>query len=375
MNLIRAFVLSLACSLALVAQSRLQLNPGDHVALVGGALADRMQHSGYFETLVQERFPDNKLVFRNLAAAGDEVAIRHRSENFGSPDDWLNRVKADVILAFFGYNESFKGADGLPKFKTDLDTWVKHVRAGNFSGKGAPRVVLFSPAANERHQDLNFPDLTPNNPNLRLYSAAIAEVAKANGVPFVDVFEPSLKLFTAAAAKGRSLTINGYLLSQDGDQALAPILFEGLFGEKAPGGDLEKLRAAVNDKNWQWHQRYRTMDGYNVYGGRSALAYQAGKGGFISDRNAPEPHISNYKVMQEEMSQRDVLTANRDLRVWAVAKDGDLVVDDSNLPAVTKGRIEQARSKSRQVARLSQRRRGHFQDDPPLGHESEPVRG
>jgi glucose/arabinose dehydrogenase/azurin len=336
MNHLRAFALSLACSLALVAQSRLQLQPGDNVALVGGALADRMQHSGYFETLVHERFADNKLVFRNLAAAGDEVVTRHRSENFGSPDDWLGRVQADVILAFFGYNESFQGADALPKFRTDLDTWVKHVRAGNYSGKGSPRVVLFSPAANEKHRDANYPDLTPNNANVRLYAAAIAEVAKANSVPFVDVFEPSLRLFTAAAAKGQSLTINGFLLSDEGDKQLAPVLFEGLFGEKAPTGDMEKLRAVVNEKNWQWHQRYRTVDGYNVYGGRSALAYQAGKGGFISDRNAPEPYISNYKVMQEEMSQRDVLTANRDKRVWAVAKDGDLVVDDSNLPAVTK---------------------------------------
>jgi glucose/arabinose dehydrogenase/azurin len=335
MNHLRAFALSLACSLALVAQSRLQLQPGDHVALVGGALADRMQHSGYFETLVHERFADNKLVFRNLAAAGDEVVTRHRSENFGSPDDWLGRAQADVILAFFGYNESFQGADALPKFRTDLDTWVKHVRAGNYSGKGSPRVVLFSPAANEKHRDANYPDLTPNNANVRLYAAAIAEVAKANSVPFVDVFEPSLRLFTAAAAKGQSLTINGFLLSDEGDKQLAPVLFEGLFGEKAPTGDMEKLRAVVNEKNWQWHQRYRTVDGYNVYGGRSALAYQAGKGGFISDRNPAEPYISNYKVMQEEMSQRDVLTANRDKRVWAVAKDGDLVVDDSNLPAVT----------------------------------------
>ena len=38
--------------------------------------------------------------------------------------------------------------------------------------------------------------------------------------------------------------------------------------------------------------------------------------------------------MQEEMAQRDVKTANRDQRVWAVAKGGDLKVDDSNLPPV-----------------------------------------
>jgi glucose/arabinose dehydrogenase len=38
--------------------------------------------------------------------------------------------------------------------------------------------------------------------------------------------------------------------------------------------------------------------------------------------------------MQEEMAQRDVKTENRDQRVWAVAKGGNLKVDDSNLPRV-----------------------------------------
>jgi hypothetical protein len=90
----------------------------------------------------------------------------------------------------------------------------------------------------------------------------------------------------------------------------------------------------VNEKNWQWHQRYRTIDGYNVYGGRSALAYRPDRSAFITDRNAPEPYVSNYKVMQQEMSQRDVMTANRDKRVWAIARGEDLVVDDSNLPPV-----------------------------------------
>ena len=104
----------------------------------------------------------------------------------------------------------------------------------------------------------------------------------------------------------------------------------------APSGNFEKLRSVINEKNAEWHARYRTVDGYNVYGGRSALAYQPGKGPFISNREAPEPYVSNYKVMQEEMTQRDVKTANRDRRVWAVVKGGDLKVDDSNLPPVTK---------------------------------------
>src|SRR5580692_7282718 len=55
----------------------------------------------------------------------------------------------------------------------------------------------------------------------------------------------------------------------------------------------------------------------------------------VSDRNAPAPYISNFKVMQEEMAQRDAMTANRDKRIWSLAHGQDIKVDDSNLPAVT----------------------------------------
>src|SRR5439155_1909759 len=48
------------------------------------------------------------------------------------------------------------------------------------------------------------------------------------------------------------------------------------------------------------------------------------------------PKISNFEVMQQEMAQRDAITANRDKRVWAVARGGDWKPDDSNLPPVTK---------------------------------------
>ena len=42
---------------------------------------------------------------------------------------------------------------------------------------------------------------------------------------------------------------------------------------------------------------------------------------------------SNADVMRREMEIFDVLTANRDQRIWAVAKGGDLKVDDSNMPS------------------------------------------
>ena len=35
---------------------------GAHISFVGNTLADRMQHDGWLETLLQSRFPDHQLV-------------------------------------------------------------------------------------------------------------------------------------------------------------------------------------------------------------------------------------------------------------------------------------------------------------------------
>ena len=297
---------------SLQAQPKLVLKQDDHIALLGGTLPERFQHTGFLETYIVARHPKLNLVVRNLAVSGDEITFRHRSENFGSPDEWLTRVGADVIFAFWGFNESFKGPEGLEKFKADLDKWIKDTKQQNYSGKGAPRIVLFSPIANERHQDPNFADPRKNNENILIYTGAMAEVATRNQVPLVNLFEPSQKLYSEAAAKKESLTINGIHLSPRGDELIAGAIFQQLFNEPAPSGDFAKLRAAINEKNEVWHSRYRTIDGYNVYGGRSqdGLTNPAKAG-----RRSP-----NFNVMQEEMSQRDVMTANRDKRVWAVAQ-------------------------------------------------------
>src|SRR5271155_80195 len=73
-----------------------ELNRGDHVCLIGNALAERMQHSGWLETLISARYPQHDLVFRNLGYGGDEVNgyrdlhSRMRSMDFGSQDQWLS---------------------------------------------------------------------------------------------------------------------------------------------------------------------------------------------------------------------------------------------------------------------------------------------
>jgi putative heme-binding domain-containing protein len=296
----------------------LELKKGDHISLIGNTLADRMQHHGWLETLLHSRFPEHELTVRNLGFSGDELTLRLRSASFGSPDHWLAANRTDVVFAFFGYNESFGGKEGLGKFKKDLEKFIKDTRSQKYNGRSAPQLVLFSPIAHEDLKDRNLPDGRANNERLALYTAAMAEVARANNVRFVDLFAPSQELYRTAP---RPLTINGIHLTERGDQLLAAIIDRALFGEPPAPRDparLEKIRQAVLDKNFYWFNRYRTVDGYSIYGGRADLRFVNGQ--------------TNRVVMQREMEVLDVMTANRDLRIWAVARGKDLKIDDANTP-------------------------------------------
>src|SRR5262249_16214461 len=122
--------------------------------------------------------------------------------------------------------------------------------------------------------------------------------------------------------ESRPMTINGVHLNADGNRHLAQIIDAALFaGAPAPKRDpaqLERLRQAILDKDFTWFNRYRTVDGYSIFGGRAGLKSTDGQ--------------TNRVVAQGEMEVLDVMTANRDKRIWAVAKGDDLQVDDSNTP-------------------------------------------
>ena len=293
----------------------LVLAKGDRIAIVGNTLAERMQHSGHLEALIQARFPDKELVIRNLGFSADEITTRLRSQSFGTPEEWLAKVQANVIFAFFGYNESFAGTEGLPLFKAQLDTYLKNLTATKFDGQSVPRVVLFSPIAHENLHSSNLPDGKENNQRLAVYTKAMAEVAAARQVLFVDLFTPTL----AGQTQGQPWTINGIHLNDHGNAALARVIEKNLFDQAVPETNLNRIRQAVLDKNHQWFARYRTTDGYSVFGGRAGLVF------------APDKQ-TNFVVMQREMEVLDVMTANRDRRIWAVAQGGDLKVLDSNTP-------------------------------------------
>ena len=309
-----AFAIAALLSFAPAPQEPLELPPGARICLIGNTLAERMQHDGALETQIHRRHPAHRLVIRNLAFSGDEVGLRLRSRGFGSPDDHLRRHRADVVLAFFGYGESFAGAEGLPEFKARLRSFIEHLSRQKFNGDSAPRLVLFSPIAHEDLGDPHLPDGRDNNARLELYTDAMAEVAADRGVRFVDLFRPTLQLY---AEHTRPLTINGIHLNRGGNELLADVIATELFGPAA-GAIPTHLREAVLDKNFHWFHRYRTTDGYSIYGGRGGLKFVDGQ--------------TNRDVAERELEVLDAMTRNRDHRIWAAAQGRELEVDDGNTP-------------------------------------------
>ena len=360
------FLATSIAAFALVApafsQQKLELKKGDHIAIVGSGLADRQQHHGWLESLIHKAYPTLELTVRNLGFAADEVNVHPRSDEVPRTEQFLNmkpgtttvdvgasevskpngvrEVKkgvevtyhwgadfhANVILAYWGFNESFKGEVGVADFKKALDEYLKNLAKADY-GKGKPRVVLLSSIAHENVKDpVNYPDGAANNKNLAIYTAAMSEVAKANGVQFVDLFAASQAAYAQAA---RPLTINGVHLAEGGDKVLAPVQFKAIFGKDAPSTTepaVEKIRAAVLEKNVQWHHRYRTVDQFNIFGQRSRIPYAHPE----DPKNAPD----NATIMGQELSQRDVKVANRDKAVWAAAQGRTFSVKDDNLPTV-----------------------------------------
>ena len=314
--LFRCLPVAMGLCLASPLPAQVPLQEGDTVCIVGNALADRMQHDGWVETLIQSGMAGKNITLRNLAVAGDTVTSRPRSKGVPTPDDYLAHCKADVIFAFFGYNESFGGQAKLPQFKSDLTAMVAKYQAAQFNGASAPRIVLFSPIAHENLGDPALPDGSANNANLALYTDAIREVAGQKQVAFVDLFSPSKELYTKAKSP---LTLNGIHLLAEGNRLLGEVIASAVTGKTITSSpSIEPLRQAVLEKDWHWHNRYRATDENNIWGTRSTLRY-------VNNQ-------TNREVLEHELVMLDVMTANRDAKIHAAALGRAHKVDDSNVP-------------------------------------------
>jgi hypothetical protein len=255
---------------------------GDRVVIIGNTFAERMSLFPHFEAELSARLPEAGLTFRNLGWSGDEITLMPRPLNFGDMHTHLEEQRADVVLAFFGMNESFAGIGGLPRFRTELEGFVEELLEQRYNGRDPPRVVLVSPIAHERIERVRV-DPVERNRVLMAYAGAMDEVAARLGVRFVDLFTPTRALAENPGAN--PLTINGIHPNDRGYWLVSRLVLVSL-GVKEPGeisADLERLTlcpeppvaeemrrliAAIEEKNELFFYRWRAVNGEYIYGRR-----------------------------------------------------------------------------------------------------------
>jgi len=313
---------------------------GEHVVLIGNGLGERFLGHPYFEAELQLRFPDKHLVVRNMCRPGDTPGFRpHSSRNsqwafpgaeqfrpqnkihqgaghHPTPDEWLTTLKADTILAFFGYNESFDGPAGLAAFKGELDAFITHTAAQKYNGKAAPRLILVSPITFENlSASRDLPDGSKENANLTQYTTAMRDVAAKHKVQFVDLFHATSNLYPSLK---EPFTRNGFLPTDSGYKFLGKTLADAAYGTTpyTAKGDGNKLLDAVSDKNWFWFNDYKMLNGVHVDGRRFKP--------FGPD---------NYPA---ETAKIRAMTEARDQHIWALAngRSFDLATADDATPTL-----------------------------------------
>ncbi|MCP9755349.1 dehydrogenase [Lacihabitans sp. CCS-44] len=306
----------------------IELKNDAHISMVGGNLGSRMMNYGHFETELYVRNPEKNLIIRNMCDGGDTPGFRpHASRNlpwafpgaekfqteyaknseseghFETPDQWLTRLKTDVIIGFFGYSESFQGKAGLQNFKNELEAFIKHTKNQKYNGNETSKLAIVSPIAFEDlSAKFDLPNGVKENANLWMYTLGMKEVCEANDVLFVDAFTPSKKWYDSSL---EPLTIDGSQLNEEGYKKLAFLLSDSIFGivdfEVEPNRDL--VRTAVMEKNWMWHNDYKIPNGVHAYGRRY---------------NPFGP--DNYP---DEIAKIREMTDIRDRAIWLAASKGE----------------------------------------------------
>lgn len=273
----------------------LKLKKGSHIILIGNNLGSRMMNYGHFETEMQLRYPDSMLYIRNMCDGGNtpgfrphsarpipwafpgaekfqtEYARNSNSEGFyDSPDIWISNHKADIIIAFFGYSESFQGAKGLENYKAELDAFIKHTLKQKYNGTSVPQLAIVSPIAFEDlSKQFDLPNGKTENINLELYAKAMKEVAAKNKVHYLNVFTPTKQWYNT---NDKPQTIDGSQLTDAAYAKFGPLLADGIFGKSKVTPAMEANRQLVHDavqeKNWMWHNDLKIPNGVHVYGRR-----------------------------------------------------------------------------------------------------------
>jgi lysophospholipase L1-like esterase len=179
------------------AKPRFELKDGDRVVFLGNTFIERMQRYGYIETMLTARWPDRKIIFRNLGWSGDTVWAESRnlfdlprsravpSKGYTRMIEHVGRIKPTVIFLGYGNNEAFEGKARLAAFIKQYEKLMGDLT--KVSAKGV-RFVMIRPFLYPEHEG-PLKTVASRNDDIELYHAALWKFAERRQIPMVDWFK------------------------------------------------------------------------------------------------------------------------------------------------------------------------------------------
>lgn len=242
-----------ACALLAGSTASASFKPGDRVVLVGGTFAEREGQFGVIETALSAAWADTPVVFRNLGWSGDTVWAESRgifdppAAGYQRMIELIKELKPTVIVFAYGQNESFAGEAGLPAFVQQFEKLCNDVAPTN------ARLAFLTPHLFEKPAP-PLPDASRHNGNLKLYAAAIRQLAERRQGAVIDL--------TTALENVGGRTENGVHLSPLGYKAAAEAIVKatGRAPQSLPSEREAALREKIVAKNTLYFHRWRPQN-------------------------------------------------------------------------------------------------------------------
>ncbi len=285
---------SLICPPLFAAESKLDIQDGDRVLLIGDTLIERENNYGYIESRMRQKFPGLNFAVRNLGYSGDSPLGASRA-SFDPVDKGEQRLKellavVKPTVAILGYGMAASlddltyrkndpvlnpdparyGLDHSPeKFRNDLLKLMDLITQASPEGK--VRFVFVGPI---RHEDQRatrpgLPDPAEHNTMLAEYEKIIQQLATEKQSPFIrGEWQKSAGINLAQG------TDNGIHLTPRGHRALSESMAMQLgWKSDATNWDVETpqqrtLREAILRKNSLFFHRSRPANYTYIFGFR-----------------------------------------------------------------------------------------------------------
>lgn len=290
--------------------------------LYGGAMVEKLQEEGTFESYMQLANAGKKIQFRSCAYVGDQVGYRIRASRFGIHLKYiLEQWDANRVIMAFGANESHAGSEGLAKFESELETYIQLIKERHNSSE----FILVSPCAAEKVSSMQGVNIAQRNRDLKLYSDAIKKLAAQYSVRFIDLFTPTSELFISS---DHAYTTNTHNLSNKGSAAVGKILAAALKGEgkiNSLSSDSEVFKSVqkmVQRKALEVAQAYHPANGISYYGLRKRTY----------EYNTEIPHHLKLANILDES-------------IWKQARNTSLAVSFPELPVYTLAQLPNKKPK------------------------------